>query len=134
MKNHYVIHANCQSEALLDQLAAHVDFSRDFELNLVVNLPGLVEQPLERERAKHARTPVAYLDLVMEPWRTHTLFHTMNHPSPESLSMVVDALPAFAGHYVNCRLLSEANFIDYLRLAAKDSLPKAQNVGSHSCA
>ena len=40
-----------------------------------------------RERQREARTPVKYLDHVLEHWRQRPLFYTVNHPGPELLGL-----------------------------------------------
>ncbi|MBN2140509.1 MAG: hypothetical protein JW718_05825 [Desulfovibrionaceae bacterium] len=44
------------------------------------DLQALAEASLDHERNKEARTPIKYMDLILERFRTERLFNTVNHP------------------------------------------------------
>lgn len=50
------------------------------------DLAALLEETTGLERARQARTPVSYLDFVLENYRRRPLFLTVNHPAPELLA------------------------------------------------
>ncbi|MUM76604.1 hypothetical protein GKC30_03030 [Pseudodesulfovibrio sp. F-1] len=47
------------------------------------DLPGLIARSVALERKKEERTPIKYLDMVLERSRSVRLFHTINHPGRE---------------------------------------------------
>lgn len=50
------------------------------------DLAALLDQTISLERARQARTPVPYLDFVLEHFRQRPLFLTVNHPTAELLA------------------------------------------------
>lgn len=51
------------------------------------DLDALLAETVARETERQARTPVKYLDHVLEHWRSRPLFFTVNHPGPELLQL-----------------------------------------------
>jgi len=50
------------------------------------DLAALLDETIATERARQARTPVQYLDHILENFRARSLFHTINHPCAELLA------------------------------------------------
>jgi len=51
------------------------------------DLGTLFDETIALERSRQARTPVPYLDHVLEHYRDRPLFHTVNHPTVEMLAL-----------------------------------------------
>ncbi len=82
------------------------------------DLDGRLRETVKIEQARQARTPVKYLDHVLEHWRSRPLFHTVNHPGAELLLLAArgiadrlglappdgDKAPAPGGIYADCDL------------------------------
>jgi len=56
------------------------------------DLAALLDETIALERARQARTPVLYLDFVLEHWRERPLFLTVNHPGPELLELAATGI------------------------------------------
>jgi len=52
------------------------------------DLDALLAQTISIEREREAHTPVKYLDLILERYRTERLLYTVNHPGPLLLNHV----------------------------------------------
>lgn len=50
------------------------------------DLAALLDETIALERTRQARTPVQYLDFVLEHFRRRPLFHTVNHPTAELIA------------------------------------------------
>jgi len=61
------------------------------------DLAVLLEETIETERKRQARTPVAYFDFVLERFRTQPLFLTVNHPGPELIAHAAAGILAELG-------------------------------------
>ncbi|WP_243545095.1 WcbI family polysaccharide biosynthesis putative acetyltransferase [Pseudodesulfovibrio tunisiensis] len=46
------------------------------------DLNALLRESIDREHTRESRTPIKYLDLILERYRTERLFNTVNHPGP----------------------------------------------------
>ena len=51
------------------------------------DLDALLAETIATERERQARTPIAYLDHVLEHFRARPLFFTVNHPAPELIAL-----------------------------------------------
>jgi len=51
------------------------------------DLDALLDKTIRLERTRQARTPVPYLDFVLENFRARPLFFTVNHPGPELIAL-----------------------------------------------
>jgi len=50
------------------------------DITTIYDLIDLVGQTIEQERGREARTPIKYLNLLIENYRDQRLFNTINHP------------------------------------------------------
>lgn len=64
-------------------LYLRADLSRKFDLL------GLVSETIEVERKRQVQTPIQYVDLIVENYRSVKLFNTINHPGPFLLNHAV---------------------------------------------
>lgn len=95
------------------------------------DLAALLDETVERERQRQAKTPVPYLDFVLENFRQRPLFHTVNHPSAELIAHAArgilrelglapadeDALAALATGYEDFFLPIHPQVADFYGLA-----------------
>jgi hypothetical protein len=56
------------------------------------DLGALLGETIALERSRQARTPVPYLDYVLEHYRQRPLFHTVNHPTAEMLALAASGI------------------------------------------
>lgn len=52
-----------------------------------VDLDARLAETIAIERERQAKTPVPYLEHVLEHFRTRPLFYTVNHPAPELIAL-----------------------------------------------
>lgn len=72
-------------------LATRPSLLRNFDIQ------GIVEQSLNHERAKEARTPIKYVDLMLAHWQEKRLFFSTNHPGEELLLFTANSILAWLG-------------------------------------
>ncbi len=73
-------------------LYLRADIERKFDLL------DLVSQTIERERERQTRTPIQYVDLIVERYREIRLFNTVNHPGPLLMNHVARGILKHLGY------------------------------------
>lgn len=61
-------------------------------LTNIYDLKKIMDKSVKFEKAKEARTPVKYLDLILENHKTKPLLNTINHPKAELLILTANTL------------------------------------------
>lgn len=67
-------------------LYLHTDVGRK------IDLLELVSQTIEQERERESHTPIKYLDVILENYRTTRLMHTVNHPGSMLMNHVAKSI------------------------------------------
>ena len=61
-------------------------------LTNIYDLKEIMDRSLNTERTKEARTPVQYVDWILENYRHKPLFNTINHPRTELLTISANTI------------------------------------------
>ncbi|MFW5501024.1 MULTISPECIES: WcbI family polysaccharide biosynthesis putative acetyltransferase [unclassified Maridesulfovibrio] len=61
-------------------------------LTNIYDLKEIMDKSISTERIKESRTPVKYVDWILENYRHRPLFNTINHPRTELLCMIANTI------------------------------------------
>ncbi|MCM0756596.1 WcbI family polysaccharide biosynthesis putative acetyltransferase [Desulfovibrio aminophilus] len=101
------------SKAEILHLHLRTDLARKYDLQ------ALLDESLEREQRRQARTPVQYLDTVLADFRERMLFNTVNHPGPELMALAARGVLAELG----LTAPAEADLLSSARLFPEFQMP-----------